>query len=201
MADFIRAAITFVLSNFPLTFFVIGLIASLIAIAWSPAPLDAATIVEKLISWHVFFALGVTYLYNFVFHVFFGKMAAAFIGWADSPFQFEVGMASLGFSAVAFMAAFRSFDLRLAAILGSSVFLLGAAAGHICRWHGPKFAPRNAGIIFCMDIMFAGRVRAAWVQHRYGRPAARPLYDRAATVGVQPPHRRRVDRNPSEKSK
>ena len=131
MADFIRAAITFVLSNFPLTFFVIGVLVSLVAIAWSPAPLDAATIVEKLISWHVFFALGVTYLYNFVFHVFFGKMAAAFIGWADSPFQFEVGMASLGFSAVAFTAAFRSFDLRLAAILGSSLFLLGAAAGHV----------------------------------------------------------------------
>ena len=96
------AAITFVPSNFPLTFFVIGLIVSLIAIAWSPAPRDAATIVEKLISWHVFFALGVTYFCNFVFHVFFGKMAAAFIGWADSPFQFEVGVASLGFSAVAF---------------------------------------------------------------------------------------------------
>ena len=33
MADFITAAITFVLSNFPLTFLVIGLIVSLIAIA------------------------------------------------------------------------------------------------------------------------------------------------------------------------
>jgi hypothetical protein len=50
MADFITAAITFVLSNFPLTFFVIGVIVSPFAIAWSPAPLDAATIAEKLIS-------------------------------------------------------------------------------------------------------------------------------------------------------
>ena len=56
MADFITAAITFVLSNFPLTFLVIGLIVSLIAIARTEAPVDAATIVEKLISWHVFFA-------------------------------------------------------------------------------------------------------------------------------------------------
>src|SRR5258708_7554438 len=87
MADFIAAAITFLLSNFPLTFFVIGLCVSLIAIARSPAPRDAAIIVEKLISWHVFFALGVTYLYNFVFHVFFGKMAATFIGRADSPLR------------------------------------------------------------------------------------------------------------------
>src|SRR5258708_32733969 len=125
MADFIAATITFLLSNFPLTFFVIGLIVSLIAIAWSPAPWDAATIVEKLISWHVFFALGVTYLYNFVFHVFFGKMAAAFIGWGDSPLPFEVRMASLGFSAVRFTAAVPTFVPRLLRVLGADVVLLG----------------------------------------------------------------------------
>jgi hypothetical protein len=175
MADFIAAAITFVLSNFPLTFLVLGLIASLIAIAWSPGPVEAATLVEKLISWHVFFAVGVSNLYNFVCHVFFGKMAAAFIGWADSPFQFEVGMASLGFAAVAFLAAFRSFDLRLAAILGPSLFLLGAAAGHIHQMATEhNFAPGNAGIIFYMDIIIplVGFVLLA-LQHHYGRPAAR----------------------------
>src|SRR5260370_40206084 len=154
MDVFIAAAIAFLLSNSPLTFFVIGLCVSLIAIARSPVPRDVAIIVEKLISWHVFFALGVSCLYNFVFHVFFGKMAAASIGWADSPFQFEVGMASLGFSAVAFAAAFRGFDLRLAAILGSSVFLLGAAAGHVHQMVTERnFAPGNAGIIFYMDII------------------------------------------------
>jgi hypothetical protein len=174
MADFIAAATTFVLSNFPLTFLVVGLIVSLIAIAWSPGPVDAATIVEKLITWHVFFAVGLSNLYNFVCHVFFGKMAAAFIGWADSPFQFEVGMASLGFAAVAFTAAFRSFDLRLAAILGPSLFLLGAAAGHIYQMVTEhNFAPGNAGIIFYMDIIIplVGFVLLA-LQHRYGRPSA-----------------------------
>ena len=174
MADFITAAITFVLSNFPLTFLVIGLIVSLIAIARTEAPVDAATIVEKLISWHVFFAVGVSNLYNFVCHVFFGKMAAAFIGWADSPFQFEVGMASLGFAAVAFVAAFRSFDLRLAAIVGPSLFLLGAAAGHIYQMVTEhNFAPGNAGIIFYTDIIIplVGFVLLA-LQNRYGRPSA-----------------------------
>jgi hypothetical protein len=102
-------------------------------------------------------------------------MAAAFIGWADSPFQFEVGTASLGFSAVAFAAAFRSFDLRLAAILGSSLFLLGAAAGHIYQMVTERnFAPGNAGIIFYMDIIvpLVGFALLA-LQHRYGRPFGR----------------------------
>ena len=34
------------------------------------------------------------------------------------PFQFEVGTASLGFAAVGLLAAFRSYDMRLAAVLG-----------------------------------------------------------------------------------
>jgi hypothetical protein len=174
VSAFITAAITFVLTNFSLSFLVLGLIVSLIAIARAPKPVDPALAVEKLISWYVFFAIGAANLYNFVCHVFFGKMAAAFIGWADSPFQLEVGMASLGFAGVAFVAAFRSFDLRLAAILGPSVFLLGAAAGHLYQMvTAHNFAPGNAGIVFYMDIIvpLVG-FGLLWLQHRHGRPAS-----------------------------
>lgn len=173
MAGLVAAIISFLLSNFPLTFLVIGLIVALAAIARTPRPRSAAVVVEKLISWHVFFALGATYLLNFVFHVFFGKMAAAFIGWSDSPFQLEVGMASLGFSAVAFVAAFRSFDLRLAAVLGPSLFSLGAAAGHVRQMvTAHNFAPGNAGVIFWTDLVvpLIGFV-LLWLQRRHGRPA------------------------------
>ena len=110
-----------------------------------------------------------------LFHLFFPSVSAELIGWQTSPFQFEVGMASLGFSVVAFVAAFRSFDLRLAAILGPSVFLLGAAAGHVYQMVTERnFAPGNAGIIFYMDIIIplVGFVLLA-LQHRYGRPFPR----------------------------
>jgi len=36
-------------------------------------------------------------------HVFYGDMAAKFIGWEQSPFQLEVGFASLGFAVVGLM--------------------------------------------------------------------------------------------------
>jgi len=84
-------------------------------------------------------------------------------------------MASLGFSAVAFVAAFRSFDLRLAAILGPALFLLGAAVGHVYQIVTEhNFAPGNAGIVFYMDIIIplVGFVLLA-LQHRYGRPYTR----------------------------
>ncbi len=153
-AEAIRVALTFVLSNFPLTFLVLGLGASTVAIARAPRPLSRAVAIEKLLCWHLFFAIGCSYFYNFVCHVFFGKMAAAFIGWADSPFQLEVGMASLGFSAIGFLSAFGSFDRRLMAILSSSIFLLGAAAGHVYQMATTHdFAPGNAGIVFYTDIV------------------------------------------------
>jgi hypothetical protein len=127
MTDIIRVTVTFVLSNYSLSFFVLGLIVSLAAIFRTRHLIDRREIVEKLISWYIFFSIGLGNFYNFVIHAFFGDVAARFIGWTDSPFQFEVGMASLGFAAVGFLAAFGSFDLRLAAIIGPGIFLLGAA--------------------------------------------------------------------------
>jgi hypothetical protein len=153
LQNLIRATIEFVLSNYFLTLFLVGLVFSLVGIGRASQPIGPAIVAEKLLAWHVFFVIGVAYFVNFIFHCFFGKMAAAFIGWADSPFQFEVATASLGFSLVGFIAAFRSFDLRLAAILGSSIFLLGAAVGHIYQMiTAHNFAPGNAGLIFYMDI-------------------------------------------------
>jgi hypothetical protein len=177
VSSFITAAITFVLTNFSLSFLVLGWVVALAAIAWSSHPMSGETIVERLISWHVFFAIGAAYFYNFICHVFFGKMAASFIGWAQSPFQFEVGMASLGFAVVAFLAAFKSFDLRLAAIVGPALFSLGAAVGHVHQMvTAHDFSPGNAGVVFYMDIIvpLVGLV-LLWLQHRYSRTGAAAL--------------------------
>jgi hypothetical protein len=150
----VAKVITFILSNFTLTFLVIGLIFAAAAIVRSPKPVGADIVVEKLLAWHVFFAIGVSYSYNFVMHAFFGKLAAAFIGWSDSPFQFEVATASLGFAVVGFLAAFRSFDMRVAAVIGPGIFTLGAAYGHVQQMlTANNFAPGNAGIIFYTDII------------------------------------------------
>lgn len=170
MAGVIRNTIVFFISNYALTFLIIGLLFSSVAIARAKAPVTQALVVEKLLSWHVFWAIGVGYLYNFLMHGFFGKMTAHFIGWADSPFQFEVATASLGFAVVAFLAAFRSFDLRLAAIVGPTFFMLGAAAGHVYQMvANHNFAPGNAGIIFYMDIVIPlFGLSLLWLQHRTG---------------------------------
>jgi hypothetical protein len=146
--------VAFILGNFTLTFFVLGLLASAIALWRTRQPRTFARVVEALFSYFLLFSIGLSFLYNFVLHVFFGKLAAGFIGWDDSPFQLEVGFASLGFAAVGLLALRGSFDLRLAAIVGPAGFLWGAAGGHVYQMiTAHNFAPGNAGIIFYSDIL------------------------------------------------
>jgi hypothetical protein len=115
----------FVLGNFTLTLFVIGLIVSAVTLARKPKPLTGPVIAEALFKWFLFFSVGISYLYNGLGHTFGHRTIAELIGWADSPFQFEVGFASFGFGLVGVLAPWRSFDMRLAAILGPACFLWG----------------------------------------------------------------------------
>jgi hypothetical protein len=167
MDDFMR----FALSNFTLTFLVLGLLASAISLIGKPRPLTGRVIVEALFAYFILFSIAISYFYNFVAHVFFGEIAARFIGWQDSPFQREVGFASLGFAAIGLLAFRGSFDMRTAAVVGPAFFLLGAAGGHvleIVRSH--NFAPGNAGLILYTDVLLP-LVGCAllWLQHRYSR--------------------------------
>lgn len=141
-----------VLSNFTLSFLVIGLFAAAGSLALRRGT-SRPSVVEALLRWFLFFSIGCSFLYNFVMHVFFANMAAHFIGWANSPFQYEVGFASLGFALVGFFAFRGGPGFRTAAILGPAGFLWGAAGGHVYQMVAAhNFAPGNAGVIFWSDI-------------------------------------------------
>lgn len=163
-----KNSIIFALSNFPLTFLIIGLIAAFLSLALNYAPLSSDRIQEKVFAFFLLFPIGFSFFYNFVMHVFFGTMSAQFIGWQNSPFQAEVGFASLGFAVVGFLAFRGSHGLRTAAVIGPAFFLLGAAGGHIRQMIiARNFAPGNAGVIFYMDIIIPviGFV-LLWLEHR-----------------------------------
>jgi hypothetical protein len=168
----VGAAIGFLLANFTLTFLVIGLIASAASLMRAPKPLTAPVVIEALLFHFLLFSIGVSFFYNAVMHTVFSEMAARFIGWADSPFQLEVGFASLGFAAVGFLACWRGFDMRLAAIVGPAFFLWGAAGGHVHQMiTAHNFAPGNAGVIFWSDIFLPIiGFTLLWLQHRHPRP-------------------------------
>lgn len=149
-----ESAIRFFLSDPTLSLLIIGLVFSVVSLARRRGPLPAPVVVEALLYWFVFFSVGISFFYNFVLHVFFADMAAHFIGWSNSPFQYEVGFASLGFAAVGFFSFRRGLEARVAAILGPAGFLWGAAGGHIHQMIvAHNFAPGNAGVILWTDIL------------------------------------------------
>ena len=150
MADFIK----FILSNSTLTFFVIGGVFSFFAIFLTPKPIHKRQVVEALFSYFLLFSIGISFFYNFAMHVFLADIAASFIGWQNSPFQYEVGFASLGFAIVGILAFKKDLSFRAAAVIGPSFFLWGAAGGHVYQMvTANNFAPGNAGVILWTDIM------------------------------------------------
>jgi hypothetical protein len=167
-----RDVIALILSNFTLGFFLLGLLASVMAIWQTTPPRTFPIIIEALFFYFLLFSIGCSFLYNFVVHVFFGKLVAGFIGWEDSPFQLEVGFASLGFAAVGLLALKGSSDLRLAGIVAPTCFLLGAAGGHVYQMIEVRnFAPGNAGVILYSDILIpAVGLILLWLQRRAATP-------------------------------
>ena len=145
----IGGVIAFLLSEFGFVLFVIGLLSAFISF------LRRRTVIsEALLSNYVLFPVGLLYLVNFVYHVFFGEMSARFIGWADSPFQTELGFASLGFSVVGFLAWRGSYPMRVAAVVGPAIFMLGAAGGHIYQIATQhNLAAGNSGLLLWMDVV------------------------------------------------
>lgn len=142
------------MSNFTLTFLVIGLLCSLTVLSLNPKPLHKRQVIEALFSYFLLFSMGISFFYNFIMHVFFAEMVASFIGWKNSPFQYEVGYASLGFAVVGVVAFRQNVSFRAAAVIGPSLFLWGAAGGHIYQMiTAHNYAPGNAGVIFWTDLI------------------------------------------------
>lgn len=138
----------------PILLWVAALAATGIAVMRGPRPIARDFVVDRLLRYLLVFPLGLQGLWAFVGHVFFPAQAAAAIGWSDSPFQFEVGVANLGIGIAALYAAYRGFEARLTASLAAGAFLLGAGIIHIKDIVAAgNFAPGNAGPILFTDFL------------------------------------------------
>ena len=141
-------AIALVLRNLPLFLFVAALV-----LAWLSR--SGAPIADRLLAWILFLPIGLTGLWAAVFHLFLPQIAAADIGWEVSPFQFEAGLADLAIGGTTCVSFWRSLEFKAAAVLASSIFLLGDAVGHVKQMIvAGNFASGNAGVPFYSDIVF-----------------------------------------------
>ena len=87
-------------------------------------------------------------------HILMPDRIADFIGWAaGSPFQVELGFASLGISLLGVLCFWLRGTFWIAPVVAQSTFLLGAAFVHIqdALLHD-NFSPGNAGAVLFYDI-------------------------------------------------
>jgi hypothetical protein len=151
----IAKAISAVLSNFFIIFFVIAVcttIAKLRRARSEHRPVNAAYVLWGEL---VFYSVGIAYIYAGIFHAYFQQIAAPSIGWQPSPFEYELGWMEIGLGFVAVLALWRGFEFRLASTIVFVIFSLAAAAQHIqqlvcCR----NYAPDNAGLILWFGDIF-----------------------------------------------
>jgi hypothetical protein len=111
---------------------------------------------RTLLDWYVLWGVGVSNVVNFIFHSVLGDFSAEQIGWAQSPFQFEVALASLGMgiAAIAVFPRRTGWWAKFAATIPSSVFLFGAGIGHIHQSLATgNSAFGNAGPILYSDLI------------------------------------------------
>ncbi|HEU4476345.1 MAG TPA: DUF6790 family protein, partial [Methyloceanibacter sp.] len=111
-----------------------------------------AFVVDRMVRYLFLFPLGIQGLWAFVGHVVFPERSAEAIGWAPSPFKYEVGAANLGLGLASIYAAFRGFEARVAAGIVAACFLIGAGIVHI-RDILATLAPGNAGPILVTDFL------------------------------------------------
>ncbi len=136
--------------NFSLAMFLLALIAGVV----NSRRDFKDRLAESLFCWTALLALGITGVYTFIMHAYFPSLSAAAIGWATSPFQYEVAVANLAVGVLGLLAFRASYDFRLATTVAASVWLWGDAIGHIyqmARFH--NFSSGNAGSWFWIDVV------------------------------------------------
>lgn len=110
---------------------------------------------QNLLLISITYLIGVNGLVLGSGHLMFPDSIADSIGWQKgSPFQWEVGLASVSYGILGVMASSYGREWWLAAIVAFSIFYIGAAVGHVREMVASRnFSPGNAGFIFYYDIV------------------------------------------------
>lgn len=108
---------------------------------------------ESILAWFCLLAIGGMGIYGFIFHIFFDNLSAQLIGWPNSPFQYEVGVANLVFGVLGICAFWGSYPFRLATGLGFAIWFFGDGIVHVSELiQRQNMAPFNSGSVLYTDL-------------------------------------------------
>lgn len=112
-------------------------------------------IFESLLTWTLFFPVGLGGVWTFLGHYFKSDDVAGYIGWpAGNPFQKEVAFTNLATGTTGLLSFFFGAEFRLATIIVVTIFLLGAFLIHTQEQaKSENQSPGNAGAIYYSDLL------------------------------------------------
>jgi len=149
----------------------LSMLLPLLHLAIAKGPWTCRNVLRLLLVYAFIFDVGgVGFVFGFIPHVFFANAAAKLIGWTPgSPFQFEVGLHDGAWGILGFLCVFIGGGFWLATALGWSLFLLGAAYGHVHQLlvEG-DFAPYNLIPAFTDTFIALWLLGLLYAYHRSG---------------------------------
>lgn len=135
--------------------FVLSFIVAGVHIYRDKQPRTGKRIAEILLLWLLVINTGLGGLYAFMGHTFAANEVAESIGWpTGNPFQTEVAVANLAVGTLGILYYWIRGNFWTAAVIATSVWLLGAAVIHVSEIVGEgNYNPGNAGVVFYVDII------------------------------------------------
>src|SRR5271156_4107194 len=115
---------------------------------------SAHAVAATYLIYFLFFYVGVMGVFTAYAHVFRPMQTSASIGWAPSPFEYEVGMADLTVGVLGVLCLWIRGNFWLATAIANAVWLLGDAVGHIRQLVlYNDHAANNSGIFLGAEII------------------------------------------------
>jgi len=139
--------IRLILSNIPEILFVAAILLAFL-------PRQNFSLNRRLLDWMLLLGIGVSYVWSGVFHIFFPNVAASSIGWANSPFQFEIGVADVAIGIVAIVSFWRGLEFKSAVVIYIALFCFGVAVGHFYQAaEAHNYAANNFGALLIITLI------------------------------------------------
>jgi len=138
-------------TSFPLIWLLIAVVGAWIRTRHSPSRQAA---LETWQRWWAVSVVGCGSLWLVISFLAVPDVMATAIGFARTPFQFEIAFANLALAVMGFRAVSATARERVTIGLGAGMFLWGATIGHLYQWFANgDHAPGNTGGILAYDIL------------------------------------------------
>jgi hypothetical protein len=137
---------------FQVFFAVVAVASASIHLAFSSSSRTAMARIYLL--YLLFIYVGLMGVFTAYAHVFRPIQTSASIGWAPSPYEYEVGMADLTVGVLGILCLWLRGNFWLATAIGNAVWLLGDAIGHMRQMVlYNNHASNNSGIFLIAEII------------------------------------------------